>query len=189
MPKYICQHCHETFLNPNVSRPPIYCSPQCDGDRKRLDRDKALWERIDQSGGPDACWIWKGAKSPLGYGRLKIQTKYKVKVWSPHRLAYELTYSPIPPDLIVCHRCDVPSCCNPKHLFLGTYKDNTHDAYLKGRLIKGSKQVNAKLTEEQVAQIRTMRASMTLKVIAERFNISISSVSQIALRKQWKHVP
>jgi hypothetical protein len=64
--------------------------------------------------------------------------------------------------VFVCHRCDVPSCCNPSHLFLGTAKDNTADMLAKGRGSKpprnehdrGSCRYNAKLTEEVVIEAR-----------------------------------
>lgn len=39
----------------------------------------------------------------------------------------------IPDGLFVCHRCDNKLCCDTEHMFLGTPKENTHDAIRKGR--------------------------------------------------------
>jgi hypothetical protein len=49
-------------------------------------------------------------------------------------MAWMLTHGDIPDGLNVCHRCDVPLCCNPNHLFLGTQADNLADCRAKGRM-------------------------------------------------------
>src|SRR5688572_3279701 len=82
-------------------------------------------ERIPFSG----CWIWTGAATSLGYGFLN----QKGKTFRVHRRVYEETYGPIQPGLFICHKCDVPACCNPNHLFAGTPRDNAMDMVRKGR--------------------------------------------------------
>jgi hypothetical protein len=84
-------------------------------------------ERIPFSG----CWIWMGAlRNDGGYGTVWAGKKS----WRTHRLAFTLAHGKIPDGLLVCHKCDVRSCVNPDHLFIGTNVDNFHDAILKGRL-------------------------------------------------------
>jgi hypothetical protein len=39
----------------------------------------------------------------------------------------------MPDGMHVLHRCDIPACCRPACLFLGTLADNNHDMIAKGR--------------------------------------------------------
>jgi hypothetical protein len=91
---------------------------------------------VDRSGGSRACWPWKagrlkpGPHGGGGYGRFKLRGQQ----WYTHRLAWVLQVGvPVPNGLDVLHACDNPPCCNPRHLFLGTQKDNTQDMITKGR--------------------------------------------------------
>lgn len=77
----------------------------------------------------EGCWLWQGGLFPKGYGSFWLDGKNR----TAHRVAYELYVGKVPSDLIVCHRCDVRSCVNPHHLFLGTDQDNADDRERKGR--------------------------------------------------------
>ena len=80
------------------------------------------------------CWLWDGAVNNDGYGTIfRGGKQHKV-----HRLAWEEAHGPIPDGLNVCHTCDVPACCNPAHLFLGSQQDNMQDCLGKGRFKGGS---------------------------------------------------
>lgn len=80
---------------------------------------------------PSGCIEWTGQTGNFGYG----QTSYKGKTFNVHRLAWILKYGEIENGLFVCHKCDNPRCINLEHLFLGTAKDNIHDAISKGRMV------------------------------------------------------
>ena len=79
----------------------------------------------DESG----CWRWTGTKHYSGYGCFRVLGK----MWRAHRLSWVIHNGIIPDELCVLHRCDEPECVNPKHLFLGTQKDNLYDCINKGR--------------------------------------------------------
>ncbi len=81
------------------------------------------------------CFLWLGPRTGNGYGAIKIGKK----MCAAHRIVYEEFVGPIPPGLLVCHKCDVPLCVNPAHLFLGTNKDNMLDAARKGRTASGDR--------------------------------------------------
>lgn len=75
------------------------------------------------------CWIWIGAKDKDGYGRFG-----SYKIWgNAHKASYIFHKGIIPKGMCVLHTCDNPSCVNPKHLWLGTNKDNMQDKIKKGR--------------------------------------------------------
>jgi len=93
-----------------------------------LDRFMAKVERPDTR---NSCWRWTAGLAGGGYGQFWI---YEARHAIPaHRAAWLLMVGPIPPGLMVLHRCDVRECVNPEHLFLGTAADNTHDMMAKGR--------------------------------------------------------
>lgn len=115
-----------------------------------------------------------------------------------HRFSFELHFGALPKGMCVLHRCDNRACVRPDHLFLGTRSDNAIDCHSKGRMAvqahkekyQGSAHGMAKLTEEQVRQIRTNYATgaYTQKALAHTYGVASSLISFIVTRRNWTHI-
>lgn len=157
------------------------------------------WSAKTQRG--DGCWLWLGAKLKSGYGVIADGGKQT----TAHRVAWELASGMrIPPGKYACHKCDNPSCVRPDHLFVGTPSDNMQDCVRKGRdnpaakahwgdsnparrnpaIRQGIKNSQAKLTEDQVREIRGSTERNGL--LAVRYGVSKSAVKMIRTRRSWK---
>lgn len=96
----------------------------------RASLEKRFWAKVDRRS-PDECWPWIAkAKHPFGYGRMTAGRGFHLKA---HQVAYALENGSLAVTQCVCHECDNPSCCNVRHLFLGTHLENVRDMRTKGR--------------------------------------------------------
>lgn len=181
----MCRHCGAEFTA-RRSRKTRFCSNRCSwlAQNAHLTVARRLSERVDRSGGPDACWLWRGALHPNGYGTLGIEGRTRYA----HRAAWEASHGGIPSGLSVLHRCDNPPCVNPSHLFLGTQSDNMADKAAKGRGPRGETNPQARLTVAEVLAIRELRGLASPTEIASRFGIRRAHVFRIFNRERWSHV-
>lgn len=141
---------------------------------------RAFWKRLDTD---SECWLWCGPLSRDGYGRVS----FKKKTYQVHRVMYELFFQqPLTPDVCVLHRCDVPRCARPSHLFLGTRADNNRDCADKGRTCRGESSPSSRLTEEQVKAI--LRSAEPAIALAERYPVSNVTIGKIRRGRAWTHV-
>jgi len=138
-----------------------------------MDKEKFLARLIPvpESG----CMLWDGAGTR--YGLCYTGNKqYSKGQETTHRVSFKLFKGDIPEGFLVLHKCDVPLCCNPDHLFLGTAKDNNLDCKEKGRNNNG----NRHLTESQIKEMRVLREKgQQVKAIAEMFNIDRGYCSRL----------
>lgn len=92
--------------------------------------EQRFWAKADRSGGDQACWEWKAAKSSGGYGTISVNGSTR----TASRVAWSLANGkPFPSELLACHTCDNPSCVNPAHIWPGSPWENTADMRAKGR--------------------------------------------------------
>lgn len=154
----------------------------------RLSVEERFWAKVDKS---EDCWLWLGARWGGGnaYGCFAVAHHEDV---SAHRWAYEQQVGPIPEGMKVLHHCDTPLCVRGAHLFLGDDAVNMADKTQKGRQARGERFKSAKLTEEQVRDIRARFTPYDEKnggsAMAREFGVSQAVISSVALGKTWKHV-
>ena len=89
------------------------------------------------------------------------------------------------------HRCDVSSCVNPAHLWLGTNADNIADKMAKGRhrTAVGEAQTNSILTAAAVREIRVLLArGFRRKDVAAMFGVAPPTIGNVSGGLTWKHV-
>jgi hypothetical protein len=142
------------------------------------------------------CWLWVGSLNWAGYGRMTTP-RGRLKT---HRLSWEQHHGPIPSGLQVCHKCDVRSCCNPDHLFVGTNKDNHLDKVAKGRQAKGASfAANQKRTcargERGSAAVLTEAQAIAIindprspYVVGPEYGITHWTVRNIRKGVSWTHL-
>lgn len=148
--------------------------------RLRMPLADRFWRHVEKT---DGCWLWIGARNHNNYGRLADSTR-PGHANLAHRIAWELTYGPIPDGMCVCHTCDNPPCVNPDHLWLGTHDDNMADRTAKGR---DPLPPDVHIKMEIAAQIREEYAAggVTHRVLSERYGIDQSSVTRLINGKMW----
>ncbi len=86
--------------------------------------------RVDRSGGPGACWPWRGALMTNGYGQTRVKFDGRWRGAGAHQVAYYVAtgrWERKAEGRLVRHRCHNRPCCNPLHLVGGTHQDNAND--------------------------------------------------------------
>ncbi len=141
--------------------------------------DKRFWDKVDKSGGDDSCWPWTYCVDGRGYGMFSLP-RGTTKMIRANRMALQLHLGRVLlPDEESCHSCDNPSCCNPRHLFIGSHDDNLKD-YAEKHFAKGSRHSQAKLThKDYLIAMRMRKEGHTQRAIADHFGIDKSYVSRL----------
>jgi hypothetical protein len=155
----------------------------------------SVWDKIQKRHWKQ-CWNWTGHKSK-GYGRLDIGGLQGVYA---HRAAY-ISANPncglslrdeSDKEKCILHRCDNPSCCNPRHLFIGSHDENMADKAKKGRAkiwAHSTETPRAKLTAEDVFWMRMQKKhGATKKALAMLYDVSTATVSGALYGRHYRDV-
>lgn len=164
-----------------------------------MELEERFWSKVNILG-EDDCWEWNAAIDTSGYGAFK----YNRKKYDSNRMTWFIVYGEFP-ELWVLHKCDNRLCCNPNHLFLGTYQDNIDDMVKKGRTAtgirsgshthperraRGEKHGRSKLKEKDVLEIRSKYAEgkYTFRDLEKIFGIHNSHIGKIIKLEKWNHI-
>ena len=154
-----------------------------------IETENRFWSKI-LTGDEDECWeIVAMGLIEKGYGQFKVNGEAILA----HRFSYQLYHNRLIKDnMVICHTCDNPSCCNPHHLFEGSYQDNMIDMLNKDRAnkCKGEKQGRSKLKDKQVLEIRAKytKGGTTHRKLAEEYGVAYGIIGSIIRRKTWTHI-
>ena len=159
-----CKHCGNPF---DGVKSQVFCSLHC-----------AVWSRITIKKS-DECWPWNGATAGGGYGVFG----FKAKSMRAIRAVMEVF-----DERCVLHKCDNPICCNPDHLYAGTYSQNTQDMILRGRRRNqsGENAPRATLTNQQAATIKSLLGQVRQVDLAEKFNVKRCVIADISRGRAYK---
>src|SRR5512142_227806 len=161
---------------------------------RRIPVEQRFWTKVEKRGADD-CWLWRASRNQKGYGQITLST-YAAATRRPylaHRIAWELTFGPIPAGLEILHRCDNPSCVNPAHLSVGTRADNMQDAAKKGRTrqtFSRKHHPNRRLIAEQVLEARSLVTAReaTVASLARGYGVSYSALYHAVVGRTWKYL-
>lgn len=165
----ICNSCKNNF---QPSAREKHCSTKC-----------KILENVKKSGD---CWIWTGATAGQ-YGKIR----FRGKTYSAHRTSHLVFKGDIPKGKWVCHKCDVPKCVNPAHLFLGSPSDNRVDAMRKKRvLINGLHNKWARFTDIQIEEMKMLhKDGFSYSRLMRIFNCSMPYLNKLFNNRVRKDIP
>jgi DNA-binding XRE family transcriptional regulator len=146
--------------------------------------EERFWEKVDVRG-PDDCWPWTASTDDWGYGRIgeRIEGQVQYRRTLAHHISWRIHNGAIPRGKIICHSCNTPICQNPKHLYAGTDKTNFEDQVRAGRykplrVRRGEEHPSAKLTDNQVREIRS-RSDESRRELANEFSVTPQHIAAL----------
>jgi hypothetical protein len=165
-----CAQCEDRFVPGKPQQ--RYCSQECFNIGRCKPIDVRFWAKVNKT---PTCWLWTASTTRRGgYG----QINWNGRMQRANRVSWQIAYGDIPQGLQILHKCDVPACVRPDHLFLGTHLDNMNDARQKGRMIDGlhARRLSNDAYREIIAAPAVFGFSAAL---AQKFHCSRATVCQI----------
>ncbi|WP_407646485.1 HNH endonuclease [Henriciella aquimarina] len=133
----------------------------------------------------DECIEWPFRLTKQGYARISLFGK---PVFVSRAVCAQAHGAPPSQNWHAAHSCGNPCCINPKHLSWKTAAGNMADKIEHGTHQIGEANPHAKLTEDQVLEMRRLRPSHSLSQLAAIFDVTPTTVSGIVRRKSWTHI-
>lgn len=151
--------------------------------------EELFWAKVNKHA-PGGCWEWTASRKEKGYG----QFIWRGKMHRAHRLAWALSGRELPErPLELAHSCDNRLCVNPDHLSVATHSQNMADCKAKRRHAHGERNLHAKLTAAQVAEIkrsfwRKSKNEHNAHQLAARYGVQAGAIFAIANGRTWRYV-
>jgi hypothetical protein len=153
-----------------------------------VERFLASTRRLDSG-----CWEWLRGRNRQGYGKftfMRRTAKESVNVTKvATHAAFFVRHGRWPLEgLVLMHSCDAPSCVNPDHLSEASYAENSADMRKKRRQARGERCARSVLTEENVAEIRSLYStgSHTQAALAKMFGVVAANIHFIVTNQTWR---
>jgi len=164
--------------NPNPSSPL---------NRMVLAKKDLFLNKIFVGEGPKEHWVWQGDTRDDGYGYFEMNHGDGHTRIAAHRASYIVFVDPeLKESDVILHLCDTRMCLNPNHLYAGPQQENMDDMEAKGRVAEGEEAGRAKLTSDQVHDLRLRYAKgEVLRDLAKEYGIAASTASYIVNFKTW----
>lgn len=134
--------------------------------------------------------IMAAYQEPSGYVSYALRSPGKTKSLRSHSAVCLAFYGPPKPGEEVRHLNGIKNDNRITNLKWGTSKQNKEDTLIHGKRLRGEKCPSAKLSQKDVLFIRKLfeNKKITMTSMAKKFDVSISQISNIVFKKQWKHL-
>jgi hypothetical protein len=127
----------------------------------------------------DECVLWPYGMNSQGYG---VSRGKKV-----HRTICEIVHGAPPLDKrLACHSCGVKRCVNHRHIYWGSPQQNRDDGRRMGEWPVGSDHGSAKLTDQQIREIRMSNG--TCREVGRQYGVSHTTIERVRNRTNWANV-
>ncbi len=140
---------------------------------------EVFWSRVVFRG-PDECAIYVGPGQVTKSGHIRISVEGKKTYASRYALRLSIGYWPE----CALHRCDVPACANPNHLYDSNNAQNVRDREARNRrtpyLPKRPDHWSSRLTAQAIAEIIEAREmGIRATVLADEYQVSAETIRSV----------